>query len=111
MPKPGSMLYYDNIEPLAYLSREEKGDLFDAILNYGRDGILPQFDGMLAMAWAFIKPKLDRDDQRYNDTVISKRYATYCREAYKRGETPISSELWAMLPLEQHRQLISGDIR
>ena len=49
---PGIMIYLDSLAPLRLLSREEQGDVLMAILEYGNDGTRPQFEGMLAMAWA-----------------------------------------------------------
>lgn len=110
MAKPGSMLYHDNINALKHLSNEELGRLFMAILEYGRDGTLPQFEGALAMAWAFIKPKLDRDDQRYKDTVARSTYAAFCREVKKRGLAKVSREAWDDMSIDERHQLLSSDV-
>lgn len=109
MSQPGIMLYFDNIDPLRQLSNEELGQLFLSVLEYGKDGTVPQFSGMLAMAWAFLQPKIDRDAQKYAYTVSTKRYGTYCREAARRGESPISHEYWDMLDEREQKRLISGD--
>ena len=53
------------------LSDAEKGRLLVAMLEYGEKGILPQFDGMLALAWGFVKTKLDRDDETYENAKAS----------------------------------------
>lgn len=58
MARPGIMLYFDILEPLKVLPDADKGRLFVAILEYGQFGVVPEFEGMLAMAWGFIKPKL-----------------------------------------------------
>lgn len=110
MPRPGIMLYFDNLDPLRQLSNEDLGKLFFAILEYGHNGKVPQFDGMLAMAWAFLQPKIDRDGQRYAHTVSSRRYGPYCREAARRGETPVSHEYWNTLSEVEQKRLITGDI-
>ena len=107
---PGVMLYLEDLEPIKSLSREDQGSLLIAILQYGTDGTLPQFEGMLAMAWAFVLPRIKRDIAKYHNKVSAKRYATYCREAVRRSEIPISHELWDMLDEAKQKQLVSGDV-
>ena len=68
------MLYFDIRPCLKRLSREEKGALFEAILDYAEYGVLPEVDGVLGVAWDFIKPRLDRDKERY-ETISEKRTA------------------------------------
>lgn len=71
--RPGVMIYFEVRDSLKFLSLEDKGKLFDAILEYGEFGAVPEFDGMLGVAWAFMKPKLDADAERYWDTVQKRR--------------------------------------
>lgn len=70
--QPGVMLYFDIRPSLNRLSDGEKGRLFEAILDYGQHGVLPDFDGVLGIAWDFIQPKLDRDRERYEE-IAQKR--------------------------------------
>ena len=63
---PGVMLYYDLRPAIAYLSREEKGELLDAILSYGEDEAEPELDGAaLRMLWTLVAPRIDADRRRY----------------------------------------------
>lgn len=73
MPKPGVMLYFDLRPCLKRLTGEQKGQLFEAILEYGEFGVAPDFDADigLAVAWDLIRPMIDRDNERYEK--ISKR--------------------------------------
>lgn len=73
MPKPGVMLYFDLRPCLKRLTQEQKGQLFEAILEYGEFGAVPNFDDDigLTIAWDFIRNMVDRDDKRYSD--ISKK--------------------------------------
>ena len=87
----------------------ELGRLFLAILQYGQDGTEPQFEGALAMAWAFIKPKLDRDEERYQESVARGSYAAYCREAKKRGLSKLPKEIWSKMSIDERKQLLSSD--
>ena len=94
MARPGIMIYFDMLGPIRVLSDEDKGRLFLAMLEYGQDGTVPQFDGMLALAWGFIKPKIDKDEEEYNMSVLRRKYATVCRERKRKGEPDISFDEW-----------------
>ena len=110
MAKPGVMLYFDVRPCLKRLSAEEKGLLFDAILEYGENGTNPDFDGMIGIAWDFIQLSIDRDSDRYDHQVSQKRYATYVREAKRKGVEPVSFETWNSLDDTTRHHLISGDV-
>lgn len=94
MAQPGVMLYFDMLEPIKVLPNEDKGRLLIAILEYGKLGIIPEFDGMLALAWGFVRPKIDRDREEYNRSVLRRQYATACRERKKKGEPEITFDEW-----------------
>lgn len=72
--QPGCMLYFDVRPCLKRLTAEEKGILFEAILDYGEFGLLPEIEGSLGVAWDFIQPRLDRDRERYEE-ISQKRTA------------------------------------
>lgn len=80
--QPGVMLYFDIRPSLNRLSDGDKGRLFEAILDYGQYGALPDFDGVLGVAWDFIQPKLDRDRERYEE--ISQKRADAIRIRWDR---------------------------
>lgn len=92
--RPGTMIYFDLREPLKFLTVEEKGRLLDAILDYGELGSVPDFEGALAMCWAFVQPKIDRDGEQYQKSVDKRKYAVYCREEKKSGREPIGFDDW-----------------
>lgn len=77
--RPGVMLYFDVRPSLRRLSDEEKGRLFEAILDYGENGVIPAFEDRLGVAWDFIQPKIDADSQRYQKITGSRRDAAYAR--------------------------------
>ena len=110
MARPGIMVYFDMLGPIKVLPDADKGRLFVAMLEYGQSGIVPEFDGMLALAWEFAKPKLDRDNEEYNRTVLKRQYATFCRDRKKKGEPEISFEEWMMTIDDHSYQVISNDI-
>lgn len=76
--QPGVMLYFDIRPCLERLTMDQQGMLFRAILDYGEEGIEPDFDYMLGIAWDFIKPRLERDRERYEEKVRQ------CEEAARR---------------------------
>jgi len=63
--QPGVLLYFDVRPSLKRFSLEEKGRLFEAILDFGEYGVVPELDGALAVAWDFIQPRLEKDRDRY----------------------------------------------
>lgn len=84
MPKPGVMFYFEVRPCLRRLNLEEKGQLFEAILDYGEYGIEPSLEGMAGLAWDFLQPKLDRDATRYDRQIEQRQYAVYVRESKKK---------------------------
>lgn len=109
MARPGIMLYFDIRQPLKVLPDADKGRLFDAILEYGEHGTIPEFDGMLAMAWGFIQPKLDRDSAEYERTVTKRQYATFCRGLKRKNLPEVSFDDWLMMSDEERNQMVSHD--
>ena len=104
MSEPGIIVYFDFMEPLGWLSDEDRGKLFWAMLEYGRDGVEPGFEkNDLAIVWAFIRPKLERNKEAYKITVLQKRYAVACRERRRKGEPEISFDTWMELYAQQDR--------
>lgn len=63
--KNSFVLYGDYSEHIELLNMEERGELFTAIFEYVNLGKTPEFNGMLKMAFSFIKSQLDRDKERY----------------------------------------------
>lgn len=111
MARPGIMLYFDILEPIKVLPDADKGRLFVAMLEYGQTGKSPSFDGMLSLAWGFVKPKIDKDSEEYNRTVLKRMYATFCRDRKKKGEPDITFDEWLMTIDDQSNQMISHDIK
>lgn len=110
MGKPGVMFYFEVRPCLKRLNLEEKGLLFEAILDYGEFGEEPSLDGMAGLAWDFLRPKLDRDAMRYDKQLEQKQYAVYVREAKKKGEESLSFDDWKSSRDIGEEQLISPDI-
>lgn len=109
MAKPGVMFYFDIRPCLKRLSLEEKGLLFESVLDYAEHGIEPDLEGVAGVAWDFIKPGIDRDSDRYEGQILQKRYAAYTREAKKTGLIPVNFEEWKSLSDDEKHRLISDD--
>lgn len=110
MGRPGIMLYFDILEPIRVLSDADKGRLLVAMLEYGQSGMLPEFDGMLALAWGFVKPKLDRDDESYEESKTQRSYAAFCKKRKAANLPKIPFEEWrAMDDNERHRMATEGN--
>jgi hypothetical protein len=111
--KPGVMLYFSLRPALSRLSIEEKGRLFEAILDYGEYGVLPSLEDSLclAMAWEFLRPLIEKDNSNYEGKVKKTRYAAYCREADRTGSIRLPFSEWEMQLGTERHQATSGDIR
>ena len=110
MAKPGVMFYFDVRPCIKRLDITEKGRLFEAILDYGEFGVVPEFNGALGVAWDFLQPKLDRDSGRYDRQVEQRQYAVYVREVKKKDETPLPFETWKQVYIIGNNREPSDDI-
>lgn len=73
--KNSFVLYTDYMTQLELLDMEQRGILITSLFLYqmGRDPL--DMDGMSAMAFAFIKAQIDRDNEKYEQTVQKRREA------------------------------------
>lgn len=108
--RPGVLFYFDLEPALAMLSDAEAGQLFKAAMAYGHFGVVPEFGGMAAMAWTFVKPKIDRDNDAYQKTCVQNAYNRYVGECKKNGTTALSREAWEVkIYVPRQRELTSVD--
>lgn len=111
MAKPGIMLYFDILEPIKVLPDADKGRLLVAMLEYGKNGTVPEFTGMLALAWGFVQPSIDRDSEAYNRTILKRQYASFCRDQKRKGDQEITFEEWLIASDNGTHQVVSSDIK
>lgn len=109
MPRPGIMLYFDILEPIKVLSDADKGRLLVAMLEYGEKGILPAFDGMLALAWGFVKPSLDRDEEAYEATKVQRKYAAFCKQRTALKLPKIPFDEWMTMTDGERKRMLTAD--
>ena len=82
MDKNSFLIYTDYEEQFNLLTDEQLGQLIRAIMQYEKTGEIPKLDGMLKMAFSFIKTQLDRDREKYEEKCAKNR------ENAKRGGRP-----------------------
>ena len=82
MDKNSFLIYLDYEEQFNLLTDEQVGQLMRAIIKYEKTGVVPKLEGMLKMAFSFIKTQLDRDREKYNKRCEQNR------ENAKRGGRP-----------------------
>ena len=105
MARPGIMLYFDVLEPIKVLPDADKGRLLVAILEYGQSGTVPDFDGMLALAWGFIQPKLDRDEESYENAKVQRKYAAFCKRRTSLNLPKIPFEEWLSMDADGRQRM------
>ena len=71
MKKPGVMIYF-TMRPSRKLPMEDRLRLYDAMLDYGETGVVPELDGPLALLWDYFQPQLELDNARY-ESIRAKR--------------------------------------
>ena len=98
--RPGVMFYFDLRPSLKRLSPEEKGLLFESMLDYAQYGVVPELEGMIAVAWDFLQPRIDHDAERYEEISELRRKAARKRwdrqEEEELSDANASSALQAM---------------
>lgn len=65
MEKNAFLLYIDYQDQFNLLTDEQAGKLIKAIIEYEKTREIPQLEGMLKIAFSFIKKQLDRDREKY----------------------------------------------
>ena len=66
MDKNSFLIYLDYQEQFELLTDEQAGQLIKAIIKYEKTGEITKLEGMIKMAFSFIKTQLDRDREKYN---------------------------------------------
>lgn len=76
--KNSFVLYTEYMDQIEMLSMEQRGMLFTTIMAYASEKALPEgyaCDGMVSMAFSFIKARLDKDAEKYDSIVEARRRA------------------------------------
>ena len=75
-------MYLDYEEHFKLMTDEQLGQLLRAIMEYEKTRQVPQLDGMVKMAFSFIKAQLERDREKYEEKCAKNK------ENGKRGGRP-----------------------
>lgn len=67
MDKISFLMYLDYEEQFNLLTDEQLGQLMRAIMKYEKTRELPKLDGIVKMAFSFIKQQLDRDSEKWKE--------------------------------------------
>ena len=106
MARPGIMIYFDILEPVRMLSDADKGRLLMAMLEYGRDGVVPELEGPLGIVWSFIQPKIDRDEENYDASKLQRQYAAFCKKRKKIWMPRISFDEWVVMTEDERQRAV-----
>ena len=87
----------------------DKGRLLVAMLEYGKNGTVPTFDGMLALAWGFVKPNLDRDGEAYEKAKVQRNYAAFCKQRKILKLPKVPFEEWSNMTEAERERLLTED--
>ena len=73
--KNSFVLYTEYLKHIQKMSMEQRGELFTAILCYAAGDPLPELDAAPDMAFSFIKERMDRDTEKYEETIDRRKEA------------------------------------
>ena len=80
--RAGIVMYFDMRPVVEKLSDHEAKELLLAILDYGENGVMPEFrSATLECCWPLLASRMDADRERYRQRVESNRRAARARWA------------------------------
>ena len=97
--KKGVVMYYDILDQLEDFNDKDFREIIEAVINYDKNGTLPQFTGEKKIAFKFIKVDIDKNNEEYkrkceqNKANISKRWNTKNTTEYDRIQPNIDIDL------------------
>lgn len=106
MARPGIMIYFDILEPVRMLSDADKGRLLVAMLEYGRDGVVPELDGALGIVWSFVHPMIDKDGQRYDEMKLQREYAAFCKKRKRIWMPKVLFDDWVCMTEDERQRAV-----
>lgn len=105
--RTGLILYFEDIRPaLQYLTNDEKGKLFVAILDFAQFGIVPDMSGespIMRLAFDTIRPHIEKDAIRYRLQSLRNTHNVWTRD---HKAQPLSFDEW----IWQYRKKYAADI-
>lgn len=83
-------IYFDTLEHVRMLTMEQRGELFTALYEYAAEGKSSDFDdGMVKMAFSFMRAQIDRDFEKYRDKCEKNRECVLKRYEKKNESTNV----------------------
>ena len=73
--KKSFLMYTDYWKDISLLTMEQRGMLLSAIMLHTLGGEVPELDGATQMAFSFISEQIDRDAEKYQDTIEKRKEA------------------------------------
>lgn len=73
--KDSFILYNENREQIKFLNTEQKAALLDAVFEYNASGTVIDMDPMTALVFSVIRGRMDRDTEKWEQTVEKRREA------------------------------------
>lgn len=74
--KNSFVMYLDYEQQFNLLNNEQAGQLIKSIIEYEKTELVPEFsDGMVQMAFSFIKCQLDRDREKWKNEIMKRSSA------------------------------------
>ena len=92
--RPGFMVYFDQWEPISRLGDSDVAELVRSALKYCKYGEVPELSGISGIFWDMIRPMLDRDAEKYEESVTNSAYAGYSSSEKRAGRVPLTREEW-----------------
>jgi len=85
--KRDSMIFYRSFyEAIRELSKEQQGEIYNAIFSYGLDFLEPELKGISKTIWTLIKPQIDANIKRYNNGKVEKTKQTKSKTEAKQKQ-------------------------
>ena len=67
------LLFMEIRDSIDFLTDEDAGRLFKAILAYAEEGVIPDFQGPLMSVFSLVKSQIDRGEEAYIEKCIKNR--------------------------------------
>lgn len=100
--RPGFMLYFELVPALASMDDGAAGALFKALMAYAQYGEVRELTGIAEFAFLVAKPRIDRDNEVYQEKCRKNAYAVYVRDVRRAGGEPLEYEDWVSNDIERY---------
>lgn len=106
MARPGIMVYFEILEAIRELPDRDKGKLFVAMMEYGKNGVPPKLKGALSAVWPFVRQMIDKDENRYEDMKLQREYAAFCKKRKRIWMPKIPFDDWIVMTDDERQRAV-----